>query len=246
MKRIKLTQNQYTLVDDEDFKWLNQQKWHAKYNIDIKGYYAERTQYLGKINGKKKTKTIMMHREIMEHLLGRKLKSKEIVDHINHLTLKNTKNNLRVVSHRQNTQNKKERGCSKYPGVIRNKNIQKWGACIKLNDTRFYLGHFIDEKSAAKAYEMACRLYNLGDLVCKINKPASYKTSKYFTPIWILNKRKKRSKYKHVSWDENGQKWRGHIRVNGKQKYLGMFLTEEDAYKAVLKAEHIGGNNYGL
>jgi hypothetical protein len=44
MRTIPLTQNKITLVDDEDFKWLNQWKWFAHspaYNDAAKKYYGE-------------------------------------------------------------------------------------------------------------------------------------------------------------------------------------------------------------
>lgn len=58
MKEIKLTQGKVALVDDEDFEYLNQWKWHA---MKIKNaYYAKRSV---EINGK--SKSILMHRIIM-------------------------------------------------------------------------------------------------------------------------------------------------------------------------------------
>jgi hypothetical protein len=30
MRKILLTQNQIVLVDNDDYKWLNQWKWHAR------------------------------------------------------------------------------------------------------------------------------------------------------------------------------------------------------------------------
>ncbi len=41
MRKIKLTQGKYALVDIEDFEWLNQWKWHCC--SDKRGYnYASR------------------------------------------------------------------------------------------------------------------------------------------------------------------------------------------------------------
>jgi hypothetical protein len=46
------------------------------------------------------------------------------------------------------------------------------------------------------------------------------------------------SKYKGVSWDKNGNKWRAQIIISGKVKHLGLFnceLKAHQAYKNALK-----------
>jgi hypothetical protein len=45
------------------------------------------------------------------------------------------------------------------------------------------------------------------------------------------------SKYIGVSWDEKRNKWRATIYVNGRQKYLGRFATELEAFNAYLNAK---------
>lgn len=47
---------------------------------------------------------------------------------------------------------------------------------------------------------------------------------------------KSSSRYTGVSWDENANKWRSQIRINGKQKYIGLFTNEIDANNAYQKA----------
>lgn len=44
--------------------------------------------------------------------------------------------------------------------------------------------------------------------------------------------RKKSSKYIGVCWDKKNYKWKSHITVNGKLKYLGRFINEFDASQA--------------
>jgi len=39
----------------------------------------------------------------------------------------------------------------------------------------------------------------------------------------------KKSEFKGVSWNKGKQKWKVQITVEGKNKYLGMFDSEEDA-----------------
>lgn len=55
------------------------------------------------------------------------------------------------------------------------------------------------------------------------------------------SKLKTSSKYTGVCWDKNRSKWLASIKVNGKQKYLGRFTNEYDAYVAYKKAELIYG-----
>jgi len=82
MRKIKLTQGKYALVDDEDFEYLNQWNWYAGENRS--GFFAAR----GEFNGKNMNK-ILMHRVIMNCEKGK------VVDHIDHNTLNNQKSNLR-------------------------------------------------------------------------------------------------------------------------------------------------------
>lgn len=44
------------------------------------------------------------------------------------------------------------------------------------------------------------------------------------------------SGYKGVEWHKAKGKWRARIMINGKQRYLGLFATAEDAYAAYCKA----------
>tara|TARA_R110002153_G_scaffold137087_2_gene287136 strand:+ start:264 stop:767 length:504 start_codon:yes stop_codon:yes gene_type:complete len=44
---------------------------------------------------------------------------------------------------------------------------------------------------------------------------------------------------KGYRWKERSQKWEAYIKVNGKQKYLGYFILEEDARNAYLEAKKI-------
>ena len=160
VRKIHLTHGQVAIVDNEEYAWLSQHKWQALWNKSIQSYYAYRMDYLGKIDGEYKRKGQLMHRAIMDAF------EKEEVDHINHDTLDNRKENLRIVTHRQNNQNKKRKGSSKYPGVYWNKREKVWQTSISVNGKRHYLGRFKEERDAAKAYEKACR--GLGEeLVCK-------------------------------------------------------------------------------
>tara|TARA_R110000787_G_scaffold261832_1_gene367171 strand:- start:22 stop:546 length:525 start_codon:yes stop_codon:yes gene_type:complete len=46
-------------------------------------------------------------------------------------------------------------------------------------------------------------------------------------------------KCKGYYWNKSSQKWKAQIKVNGKQKYLGLFDLEEEAHQAYLEAKKI-------
>ena len=160
MKEIPLSQGKFALVDDEDFERLNKFKWYA--HKIRHGYYANRGKTIT-INGKRKRKMFYMHRVILDVPKG------FVVDHKNGDPLDNRKSNLRIVTHRQNCQNKIHvTKSSKYPGVYRNNYGQnKWDAAITINKKIRFLGTFNEEREAAKAYERACRELVGEELICK-------------------------------------------------------------------------------
>ena len=138
MKKIKLTQGKFALVDDVDYKWLNQWKWCAMYSYG--NWYAMRG----------KRPQIFMHRLILNTPFGMD------TDHINHNTLDNKHCNIRVCTHQQNSFNGKPRkGTSKYKGVSWFKRDKKWRAYIVLNNKQIHLGYFISEIEAARTYDKA-------------------------------------------------------------------------------------------
>lgn len=135
MKKIKLTQNKYALVDDEDYEYLNQFKWY--YN----GRYAARRE--PGVNNKMQ----LMHRVILKP-------GDNLTDHINGNGIDNRKCNLRIATHSENIRNtQKQKGCtSKYKGVYWNKTDKIWRAKIFFNKKRIHLGSYDKEIDAAKAY----------------------------------------------------------------------------------------------
>lgn len=144
MKQIPLTQGQFTLVDDEDFEYLNQFKWHA---LKAKNtYYATR---------KIKRKIIWMHREILK-LTDIKI----MADHKDGNGLNNQKSNIRPCDFYQNNKNQKPRkGTSKYKGVSWRKSRNKWVIHITINGKQKHVGSFSNEIEAAKAYDEMAKLH---------------------------------------------------------------------------------------
>lgn len=159
MKIIQLNHGKVALVDDADYNWLNQWKWHIKKAGNT--YYAKRNVFVNGVY-----KTIKMHRQILG-LTNPKI----LGDHIDHDGLNNQRFNLRVATPGQNSMNtsSSKKSGSIYLGVSvktdkRNKIIRKyWYASIKVNKKHLCLGQFKltldNEIIAAKAYDEAAKKY---------------------------------------------------------------------------------------
>lgn len=141
MKHIPLTQGKQAIVDDDDYDFLMQWKWHAHKFGHL--YYAERTE-----TSTEKRKTIRMHRLLLN------APKELVVDHKDHDGLNNTRNNIRMCTITQNNTNRRseKHSASKYLGVCWFNRKQRWFASIRFNKKLIHLGSFINEKDAALAY----------------------------------------------------------------------------------------------
>ena len=72
------------------------------------------------------------------------------VDHKDRNKLNNTRNNLRICTHRENSINKDKlkNNSSGFTGVYWNKGKNKWQAIIEVNKKRIHLGYFNEKKAA--------------------------------------------------------------------------------------------------
>jgi hypothetical protein len=128
---IPLSQGQVALIDDED-KELALFKWHAYWDKKKRGYYAKRNVHLpgGGWDG------FILHRCVMERLVGRPLRSDEHVNHIDgSRTLDCRRSNLtpRPVSALENNRwrVKAKHNTSGYKGVSWPVSHGKWAANIR-------------------------------------------------------------------------------------------------------------------
>ena len=82
----------------------------------------------------------------------------QFVDHINGNGLDNRRENLRLVTHQQNSFNQKHHGgSSKFKGVSIDRISGSWRAYITVDGKRKHLGRHGTEIDAAKAYDMAAK-----------------------------------------------------------------------------------------
>jgi hypothetical protein len=144
MKEIELQRGLVALVDDEDFKYLNQFKWNW-----VEGYntfYCVRN--ITKEDGRKTQ--IRMHNVIMKTQKGME------VDHINHDGLDNRKYNLRNCTHQENCMNRlsERKPKSGFKGVypIKGGNPHHWSAQISVNGKKERIGSFKTKEEAALEY----------------------------------------------------------------------------------------------
>jgi hypothetical protein len=145
MKEISLTHGLVALVDDADYDYLMQWKWHAT--------KAKQTYYAGRgiTRGKDKVyihKVFLMHREIM------KCPDDMQIDHIDGNGLNNQRSNLRICTNLQNCWNMSKRSkiCD-YKGIYLRQN-GKYRAYIKANGRRVNLGTYVEQEDGARAYDI--------------------------------------------------------------------------------------------
>ena len=149
MKKIKLTQGECAMVDDEDFEWLNQFNWSVFKYKNTDTMYAKR-------NSPSTPRTVSMHREIMSN-------PKDMgVDHIDGNGLNNQRKNLRNCTSGENSRNrgKQINNTSGFKGVSWRKQKKRWRASISLNKKQIHLGYFSNKEEASKVYKKACDKYH--------------------------------------------------------------------------------------
>ena len=148
MKQIQLTSGQFAIVDDADYDWLNQYRWYVNKNCSG-GFYAYRKIYC---KNTKKQHSMAMHREI----LGLKKGDPQQTDHINHNTLDNRRDNIRICTPQQNHFNRKSdsNSSSKFKGVSWYRQKEKWSVQIFVNGRLWHLGYWNIEEVAALRYDM--------------------------------------------------------------------------------------------
>jgi hypothetical protein len=157
MKEIKLSQQGknkgkfVALVDDIDFKYLNQFRWYVQkgentYYASRKIYYDDRTRH-----------NIKMHRFILN------TPDNMEIDHIDHNGLNNQRSNIRNCTKSQNAINRKTFGSSEFIGI--NPFLQKCGkkryrARLVINGKFISLGCYTNEIEAAITYDISAMIYH--------------------------------------------------------------------------------------
>ena len=131
------------LLDDEDYIKIEKEFKNLKWSVSKNGHglYAQKRTSNG---------LIYLHRYILGNPNG-------IVDHINHNTLDNRKENLRITTNANNLRNSNIRVDNKsgIKGVRYRQDRKKYVASIKVNYKNIYLGSFNTLEEAAKERKKA-------------------------------------------------------------------------------------------
>ncbi len=145
-KRVRciLPKGKYFTFDYADFPLVSRCKWR----IDAQGYPKTATDLCG-------SKDLHLHTLLMNP------PKPLIVDHIDGNKLNNCRDNLRICTRVQNSQNmaRHKNNTSGYKGVSFNKARNKWDAYITVYGKRRNLGRFKTDLEAALAYDKAASFY---------------------------------------------------------------------------------------
>lgn len=152
MREIPLSQGRVALVDDADFEWLSQWKWHVYSPPGRTGVHA-----LAHTTVRKN-----IYRKIKMHRLILGAKEGDFVDHIDGNGLNNQKSNLRFCTKSENGMNRgaPTTNSSGFKGVSWAKSKNKWEAYISLKGIRKHLGRFTTKEEAALAYNEAALIHH--------------------------------------------------------------------------------------
>jgi len=206
--RIKVPVPIYTLLDIDDFNKLKHNSIH-----NSKGY-----------------PTVMIdkkHHVVSRYILGlMSFKDRLVVDHINNNPLDNRRSNLRIVTVGENNANMGKKGnnpTSQYIGVVKDKRTGHYNVSYK----RKCIGTYIDDISAAKAYNTYLNTNNISPCVKRNDLSSVDKDYKYTQPL--TRNQNKTSKYKNISFCQGY--WIASKSIKGIQYYIGCHKEEDEAKK---------------
>lgn len=226
MKEIFIKEH-IVLVDDEDYPELIKHKWRLDGRSAKRGFIYFRTTLHSIDNNEI---DMPMHRFIMKCHVNDGI----VVDHINHNTLDNRKENLRKATKGENSRNGKrsKTNITGYKGVVQFA-PGKYKACIQ-HIKSMHIGQSDDPIECAKMYDMiAIKLF--GEFACTNFPKETYKNDdidvfydKFKMDMYSNNT----SGYRGVTHTKEKKPWLSGIRYNNQRINLGYFADPVSAAKA--------------
>ena len=129
----------YELVDDEDYELQSQSRW----------FLSSENYVFRKMSVNKKQLWVSLHSEILQPTEGK------MVDHINHDTLDNRRENLRPATPMENGRNKRPFAKSGVKGAY--PQGRGWASAIWMGTRKVYLGMFDTAEEAGARYDEEAR-----------------------------------------------------------------------------------------
>ena len=133
-------------VDDSDYEMIIAKHWR---------YDRGRATHFFRDPIEHKRRGVMMHRLLLAAPSGL------VVDHIDHDQLNNRRCNLRLCTQRENARNVRgmKHRKSRFKGVVLDTRRGKYGAYITVDGRGRFLGYYIDEEDAGRAYDAGALKY---------------------------------------------------------------------------------------
>ncbi len=217
MKEIKLCgkngEGKIMLVDDGDYEKMNQLKWywHNGYALAVKHISGSHSK------NNIVQQNIVAHRYVLDLKAGDGI----VVDHKNHNTLDNRRENLRLTNYKGNAWNTiRAKSNSGLTGVVK-ESVNCYKSAINYKT----IGYYKTAKDAALAYDEQARKLHGEYAVLNFPEITDYSNIVKSAPH---NKCERTSKVRGVSYSScytGKAKWR----VVKNKQHLGWFLTEQDA-----------------
>ena len=205
VKSIFLQDGEEIFVDDEDYERVNQYTWCKSY--------------------------VGNHRIIVAFVEDKNRSLQTFIEKGSFQQIKNndfTRKNLTTKGNRQRWSKAKPNSFSKYKGVIWDKTQGKWRANINLNGASKFLGRYLNEDEAAKAYNQAVLEYWDGEgYVNKIGEDNRLHTREYKTLEGQTKQRVGKSNFRGVTM--RNKYISSQMRYKGRQLHLGTFPTKNHA-----------------
>jgi hypothetical protein len=168
MKKIKLSRGMYALISDEDYDFVSQWKWCLKPGRNT--FYAQRSIGYYDKEGKRRTKTVTLHKAILQAT-----DSEVHIDHRDGNGLNNQRFNLRTATRTQNKVNSNRARTSKSPkrSIYRGVGVRDklFRVAFRYRGKIVYYRSFTSEHDAGRKYnELATKYFKEFAILNHINE----------------------------------------------------------------------------
>lgn len=185
-----------------------------------------------KKNKRKIVERGLLHRIIINAALG------SIVDHINNNGLDNRKCNLRIVSKKENGQNRTKAKSNSKSGVLGvhwNISHKKWEAGLRVDGKRIHVGFYNSLEEAKEMISLARAKY-MSHSPEYLNQNRDYSK---LIKTGLEPQGKNKSTLRYVNWSKQRNKWIVQMWVGKQKHYFGAFDDFEEAKKVAIEMKQI-------